>query len=206
MSLTWFWQRVKPASNPGTDATRFTTWWHSGSGSQANNITAGVCTTFRYWRGIKLTHGPGLGVIYLISGARPQLALWYFNYPNPRYISLADAAWKHPKYPCCCILPREFEGNIDIHKHENSEVIYSNRNWLSLQHLVSWINHLPAACWSTFWKSIFKHQLGCRLDIIDSISFFFFWHMQLYMSWYIISFLALSLFFKYSLFFQVLLY
>ena len=32
-----------------------------------------------------------------------------------------------------------------------------------------WINHLPPACWSTFWKSIFKHQLGCRFDILDSI-------------------------------------
>ena len=52
--------------------------------------------------------------------------------------------------------------------------------------LVSWINHLPPACWSTFWKSIFKHQLGYRFDILDSISsFFVFWHMQLYMSWYI---------------------
>ena len=27
-------------------------------------------------------------------------------------------------------------------------------NWLSLRRLVSWINHLPPACWSTFWKSI----------------------------------------------------
>ena len=35
---------------------------------------------------------------------------------------------------------------------------------------------------------------------------FVFWHMQLYMSWYIISFLALFLLLKYSLFFQVLLY
>ena len=43
-------------------------------------------------------------------------------------ISLADAAWKHPKYPCICILPLEFEVNMDIHKHENSDVIYSNRN------------------------------------------------------------------------------
>ena len=42
--------------------------------------------------------------------------------------SLADAAWKHPKYPCFCILPLGFEVNIDMHKHENSEVIYSNRN------------------------------------------------------------------------------
>ena len=42
--------------------------------------------------------------------------------------SLADAAWKHPKYPCFCILPLEFEVNIDIHKDENSEIIYSNHN------------------------------------------------------------------------------
>ena len=42
--------------------------------------------------------------------------------------SLADTAWKHHEYPCFCILPLEFEVNIDIHKHENSEVIYSNRN------------------------------------------------------------------------------
>ena len=27
--------------------------------------------------------------------------------------------------------------------------------------------------WSTFWKSIFKHQLSCRFDILDSISSFF---------------------------------
>ena len=44
-------------------------------------------------------------------------------------------------------------------------------------------------------------------DWIAYIFFFFvFWNMQLYMSWYIISFLALSLRLKYSLFFQVLLY
>ena len=76
-------------------------------------------------------------------------------------------------------------------------------NWLSLRRFVSWINHLPPACWSTFWKSNFKQQLGCRFDIMDDISFFIvFWHMQLYMSWYIISFrfylLKYSLFFKYS--------
>ena len=38
---------------------------------------------------------------------------------------------------------------------------------------MSWINHLPPACWSTFWKSIFKQQLGCRFDIMDSISSLF---------------------------------
>ena len=39
--------------------------------------------------------------------------------------------------------------------------------------LVSWINHLPPACWSTFWKSNFKQQLGCRFDIMDNIYYFF---------------------------------
>ena len=42
--------------------------------------------------------------------------------------SLVDIAWKHPKYPCFCILPLEYEVNTDLHKHEYSEVIYSNRN------------------------------------------------------------------------------
>ena len=43
--------------------------------------------------------------------------------------------------------------------------------------MVSWINHLPPAFWSTFWKLIFKQQLGCRFDIIDSISSFFYFDM-----------------------------
>ena len=77
-------------------------------------------------------------------------------------------------------------------------------NWLSLRRLVSWINHLPPACWSTFRKSNSKQQLGCRFDMMDYESYFFvFWHMQLYMSWYIISFFGFTLlnilhFFKYS--------
>ena len=77
-------------------------------------------------------------------------------------------------------------------------------NWLSLRRLVSWINHLPPACWSTFRNSNSKQQLGCRFDIMDYESYFFvFWHMQLYMSWYIISFFGFTLlnilhFFKYS--------
>ena len=77
-------------------------------------------------------------------------------------------------------------------------------NWLSLRRLVSWINHLPPACWPTFWKSNFKQQLGCRFDIMDNKSYLFvFWHMQLYMSWYIRSFFGFTFldilyFFKYS--------
>ena len=73
---------------------------------------------------------------------------------------------------------------------------------ISLRRLVSWINHLPPACWSTFWKSIFKHQLGCRLDIMDGISSFFLYfgicnYICLDTSYH---FLALSLLLKYSLF------
>ena len=77
-------------------------------------------------------------------------------------------------------------------------------NWLSLRRLVSWINHLPPACWSTFWKSNFKQQFGCRFDIMDNESYIFvFWHMQLYMSWYIRSFFGFTFlnilyFIKYS--------
>ena len=69
---------------------------------------------------------------------------------------------------------------------------------------MSWINNFPPACGSTFWKSNFKQQLGCRFDIMDNISYFFvFWHMQLYMSWYIRSFFGFTFlnilyFYKYS--------
>ena len=63
----------------------------------------------------------------------------------------------------------------------------------------------------SFWNSAqhmaimnFKKQLGCRFDIMDNESYFFvFWHMQLYMSWYIRSFFGFTFlnilyFFKYS--------
>ena len=56
----------------------------------------------------------------------------------------------------------------------------------------------------TFGNRIFKQQLGCRFDIMDiEFSFFVFWHMQLYMSWYIRSclgftFLNILYFLKYS--------
>ena len=50
---------------------------------------------------------------------------------------------------------------------------------------------------------------SCAVGLIYWIVYlhlFVFWHMHLYMSWCIISFLALSLLLKLSLFFQVLLY
>ena len=55
-----------------------------------------------------------------------------------------------------------------------------------------------------FCRGVFKQQLGCRFDIMDNKSYFFvFWHMQLYMSWYIRSFFGFTFlnilyFFKYS--------
>ena len=79
-------------------------------------------------------------------------------------------------------------------------------NWLSLRRLVLWINHLPPACWSTLWKANFKHKLGCRFDILDSISSFFLYfdiaiiyvliHHILF--WLYLYFLNILYFFKYS--------
>ena len=99
---------------------------------------------------------------------------------------------------------------VKLHPNGPLYVISSCSTWsfrlcnrLSLWRLVSWINHLPPACWSTFWKSNFKQQLGCRFDIMYNNSFCVFWHMQLYMSWYIKSFFGFTFlnilyFFKYS--------
>ena len=61
-------------------------------------------------------------------------------------------------------------------------------------------------CWSTFWKSNFKQQLGCRFDIMDNESYFF-----CVLTYAIIHVLIHQIIFrfyllKYSLFFQVLLY
>ena len=73
--------------------------------------------------------------------------------------------------------------------------------------IISWINHLPPACWSTFWKSIFKHQLGCRFDILESISFFC---ILAYAIIYVLIHHIISWLYLYFLnilnFFQVLLY
>ena len=71
---------------------------------------------------------------------------------------------------------------------------------------MSWINHLPPAYWSTFWKSIFKQQLGCRFDIMDSISSFLciLTYAIIYVLihhiifWLYLYFLNIPYFFKYS--------
>ena len=63
--------------------------------------------------------------------ARFLAIIWKSNHSMPQtpdIFSLADAAWIHPKYPRFCILPPEFGVNIDIHKHENCEVLFPNRN------------------------------------------------------------------------------
>ena len=84
-----------------------------------------------------------------------------------------------------CFCPWNFSENIGFNtvltdpfmSHLATQLGYSAGifrlyNWLSLHRLVSWINHLPPAYWSTFWKSNFKQQLGCRFDIMDNIYYF----------------------------------
>ena len=83
---------------------------------------------------------------------------------------------------------------------------YHYTNVSEMRRLVSWINHFPPACWSTFWKSIFKHQLGCRFDILDNISSFFciLTYAIIYVLihhiifWLYLYFLNILCFFKYS--------
>ena len=71
-------------------------------------------------------------------------------------------------HPLGCFCPWTFFQNIGFNmvpsdpfmSHLATQLGYSAGgvrlcNWLSLWRLVSWINHLPPACWSTFWKSIF---------------------------------------------------
>ena len=131
---------------------------------------------------------------------------WYYVFGVLQYLTSQDVfvpglslrildSTRYQRTPLCHILLL----NLDILQGS-----FRLCNWLSLRRLVSWINHLPPACWSTFRKSNSKQQLGCRFDIMDYESYFFvFWHMQLYMSWYIISFFGFTLlnilhFFKYS--------
>ena len=97
-----------------------------------------------------------------------------------------------------CFCPWTFYQNIGFNmvlsdpfmSHLATQLGYSVGEFQVLQLIVlTTVGVVPPACWSTFGKSIFKQQRGCRFDILDSISsFFVFWHMQLYMSWYIISF------------------
>ena len=60
--------------------------------------------------------------------------------------------------------------------HLTTQLGYSAREFHALQLIVlsafGVLDYLPPACWSTFWKSNFKQQLGCRFDIIDNESYF----------------------------------
>ena len=137
---------------------------------------------------------------YYVFGVLQSLTSLDVSVPGPSF-RISDSTWCH-RTPLC----HNKLLNLDILQGS-----FRLCNWLSLWRLVSWINHLPPACWSTLWKSIFKHQLGCRFDILDSISFFIssFLYFEIcnYIcldpSYYI---LALSLLLKYSLFFQLLMY
>ena len=155
------------------------------------------------------------GICHLINPATEKMMsfpakssqlFWYYVFGVLQYLTSQDVFVPGPslrildstrcqRTPLCHILLL----NLDILQGS-----FRLCNWLSLRRLVSWINHLPPACWSTFRKSNSKQQLGCRFDIMDYESYFFvFWHMQLYMSWYIISFFGFTLlnilhFFKYS--------
>ena len=74
-------------------------------------------------------------------------------------------------------------------------------------HLSTVINLMPPAYWSTFWKSTFKRQLGCKFDIMDCMSpFFILTYATVYVLIYHITF-RLYLYFLNNLYlYQVLLY
>ena len=86
--------------------------------------------------------------------------------------------------PPGCLSPWTFFHNIGFNmvpsdpfmSHLATQLGYSAGEFQALQLIVLatfGVVDLPPACWSTCWKSIFKHQLGCRFDIVDSISSFF---------------------------------
>ena len=81
--------------------------------------------------------------------------LW-FTAPGPSF-RISDSTW-HSRTPFCHI----WLLNLDILQSS-----FKLCNWLSLRRLVSWIHHLPPVCFSSFWKSTFKQQLGGRFDKID---------------------------------------
>ena len=111
----------------------------------------------RYWPTIK-------SGINCLANIEPQwICLMNLNVKVFHLAMISDSTWYHRTLLCHIWLL-----NLDILQGS-----FRLCNWLSLRRLVSWINHLPPACWSTFWKLTFKQQLGCRFDIMDSISSFF---------------------------------
>ena len=84
-----------------------------------------------YFFGLKIgiALSVGFATVWLYKALSNLLDLFNTTMTQtPDIFSLADAAWKHPKYASFCILPLEFGVDIDIHKHENSELLCSNRN------------------------------------------------------------------------------
>ena len=95
-------------------------------------------------------------------------------------------------------------------------VISSYSTWIFCRGVSGFATDCPCGVWCRglttcllyvgppFGNRILKQQLGCRFDIMDNESYLFvFWHMQLYMSWYIRSFFGFTFlnilyFFKYS--------
>ena len=84
--------------------------------------TSSVYASSMYLGGAVMVGASVLLLPPVISSYRKTVSRAFYpngNEPYPIYISLADAAWKHPKYPRFNILPLEFGINIDIHKHEH---------------------------------------------------------------------------------------
>ena len=82
---------------------------------------------------------------------------------------------------------------------------YSAGEFQALQLIVlavSWIKHLPPACWSTFWKAIFKQQLMCRFGIPYFFIFLYFDICKYICLDTSYNSLASSLLLKYHLFFK----
>ena len=121
-----------------------------------------------------------------------------------------------------CFCPWTFSQNIGFNtvpsesfmSHLATQFGYSAGGFQALQ-----LIHCPCDVWCRGLTTCLLHigpPLGNRFlntswtvgltYWIVYLHFFVFWHMNLYLSWYIISFLALSLPLKYSVFFQVLLY
>ena len=108
--------------------------------------------------------------------------LWLLAFVSNNTLILGIWCSTTPHLPGC-LCPWTFFQKIGFNmvpsdpfmSHLATELGYSAGEIQALQlivRLVSWINQLPPASWSTFWKSILKHQLGCRFDILDSTSSF----------------------------------
>ena len=91
--------------------------------------------------------------------------------------------------------------HLKFNWNPNCDKYQQEQTTSSLRRLVSWIDHLPPACWSTFRKSILNTSWAVGLTYLIVSHFFAFSHMQLYMSWYIISFFWLYLYFLNILYF-----